>query len=265
MEKRIITLTTDFGAKDPFVGIMKGVIWGINPHAVTVDLCHEIEQGNILRASGILNSSMDYFPSGSLHVIVVDPGVGSHRRKILVKSENRFFIGPDNGVLTAPLKSKGFDFVLEILNSEYFLHPVSNTFHGRDIFAPVAAHLSLGKDPNSFGKLINDPGLLKLSEPEPLPGGEMKGEVTHKDRFGNMSTNLNLPPGEKVEEWQLHVKGFKEIPLRTHYAESKEDELSALINSEGVVELFVKNGDASERFGLEEGSEVFIERKEIEK
>ena len=263
MESRIITLTTDFGRRDPFVGIMKGVILGINPKALLVDLCHEVEPGNILRAAYIVNSAVSFFPPHSIHLVVVDPGVGSERRKVVVKAGDAFFVGPDNGVLTFPLKDPKREAVVEILNQDFFLQPTSATFHGRDIFAPVAAHLSLGKSIKSFGEKMEDPVLLDLPEPEMLEEGKLKGAVVYEDWFGNLATNLSIPPEEEAFPWRVRTGGGKIIPLHTHYAQAAEGELSALINSSGALELFVKDGSASERFGLKEGDEIFLEKIRI--
>ncbi len=261
MDNRIITLTTDFGVSDPFVGIMKGVILGINPGITIVDLCHEVEPGNIVRASYVISSAIGFFPPNTIHVIVVDPGVGSNRKNILVKCGNSFFLSPDNGVLTFPLKNEKIDCVVEILNHEYFLKPVSATFHGRDIFSPVAAHLSLGKEPISFGKEMDFPVLLELPEPEVEKNGKITGTMVYRDRFGNMETNLVLPQAKEISRWKLCDDITENIPLCAYYASAKEGELSALVNSSGYIELFVKNGNAVEKFGMKEGRRVVLKKR----
>lgn len=263
MESRVITLTTDFGHRDPFVGIMKGVILKINPRAHLVDLCHEVEPGNVLRAAYILNAAIPFFPPHTIHLVVVDPGVGSDRRKIVVKAGDAFFVAPDNGVLTFPLKNPKLETVVEILDQDLFLQPTSATFHGRDIFAPAAAHLSLGKNIKSYGGKVGDPKVLELPAPEILEEGRMKGAVVYTDWFGNLATNLGLPPEEEIFLWRVRTAADFVAPLHTHYAEAAEGKLAALVNSWGQVELFVKDGSASERFGLKEGEEIFLEKIRI--
>lgn len=261
MNKRVITLATDFGQRDPFVGIMKGVILRINPQALIVDLCHEIEPGNIVRACYCLDSAIPFFPKDTIHVVVVDPGVGSDRKKIIVKTGEAYLVAPDNGVLTLAMKNMGFDIAVEAMNADYFIHPVSSTFHGRDVFAPVAAHLSLGKDLASFGKKIDRPVLLDLPEPELLKNGETQGTMVYRDRFGNMATNLRPAPGENAFDCLLKTVSKKHVPLVTHYAAAREGELSGLVNSSGYIELFVKNGNGADAFNLNEGDLVFLKKK----
>jgi len=261
MTQRILTLISDFRSKDPFVGIMKGVILGINPNARLVDLCHEIDQGDTLRASYILDASLPYFPRDTIHVVVVDPGVGSSRKKILVKSAGAYFIAPDNGVLSVPLKRHGWDMAVEIINPEFFLHPASATFHGRDVFAPVAAHLSLGTDIRSFGGETEGLVLWDIPAPVAVRGRDIRGEIIYKDTFGNMTTNLRLARGENPLQCQLRIRGGKKIPLVTHYSAVREKELSSIINSSGLVEIFVRNGDAAQEFGLRLGEGVDLEQK----
>jgi hypothetical protein len=237
---------------------MKGVILGINPQASIVDLCHEIEPGNLVRASYCLDSALPFFPQDTIHVAVVDPGVGSDRKKIIVKRNCMYLVAPDNGVLSVVLKNRGFDLVMEVLNPDYFIHPVSSTFHGRDIFAPVAAHLSLGKDLASFGKEMARPFLLEMPETKFLKNGETQGAMVYRDRFGNMATNLHPAHGREALNCRLKTSGKEDIPLVTHYAAAEKGALSGLINSSGYIELFVKNGNGAEEFGLKEGDVVIL-------
>ena len=156
MERKLITLTTDFGYKDPFVGIMKGVLVGINPDCRIIDLSHEVPPQDPMAGALVLRCSAPYFPKGTIHVVVVDPGVGTNRRPLLIESEGHFFIGPDNGVLSFALEGKEVGQIIELSNGIYHLKPTSTTFHGRDIFAPVAAYLSLGIPAQDFGTRVKD-------------------------------------------------------------------------------------------------------------
>src|SRR5262245_32283700 len=189
-----ITLTTDFGTRDWFVGTMKGVILGIKPRARVVDITHEIAPGDIRGGAFALMASCRYFPKGTLHVAVVDPGVGSRRRAIAVRTANSILIGPDNGVLSWALRGETIQSIRQLENRRYFLEPVSRTFHGRDIFAPVAAHLSRGVALERLGRELHD--LVRLPWPEPVKQREeIRGEIVYIDRFGNAITNIR---GERI-------------------------------------------------------------------
>ena len=185
----VITLTTDFGYRDPFVGIIKGVIAAINSRAQVIDLTHGVPAQNIVAAALILQHSVRFFSAGTIHVVVVDPGVGSVRKPILVEHEDHYFIGPDNGVLSLALDGNVPQRIIELTNAEYHLEQVSNTFHGRDIFAPVAAHLSLGIPTTQFGKSLDT--LVNVNMPQVLCGeNRLEGEIIYADSFGNLFTNI---------------------------------------------------------------------------
>jgi len=186
----VISLITDFGQKDNFVGVMKSVILSINPTAKIVDVCHEVKPHDILTGAFLLKSSFKYFPKGSLHLVVVDPGVGSERKKLLVKTKDYYFVAPDNGVLSLALKGQAPSKIIEITNKKYFLKPASDTFHGRDIFAPVAAYLSEGKNLSTFGKRIKSIKELRLSQPQ-ITSKALAGEIIYIDRFGNLVSNID--------------------------------------------------------------------------
>src|ERR1044071_3028033 len=185
----LITLTTDFGHTDPFVGIMKGVIAGLNPSVRVIDITHGIPPQDLMAGALVLRHSVAYFPPGSVHVVVVDPGVGTTRRPLLVQCADFFLIGPDNGVLRLALEANEPVSIVELSNLEYHLHPTSSTFHGRDIFAPVAAHLSRAVDPAKFGPQVHDfvrlgwPPIVKTSE-------SIAGQVVYIDGFGNLFTTI---------------------------------------------------------------------------
>ncbi|MBI4665742.1 MAG: SAM-dependent chlorinase/fluorinase [Nitrospinae bacterium] len=261
----IITLTTDFGITDPFVGVMKGVMLSINPSARFVDITHEIEPQNIKQAVYVISSSFEYFPAGSIHLCVVDPGVGSERKPLAFEAEGHFFVGPDNGIFTEVARKRKPAQIREITNPAYMLEKISATFHGRDIFAPSAAHLSMGAPLESFGpRLANLKSMDLPWEMRPSPN-LLVGEIIYIDQFGNAITNLTRALIEKtarelnssvikVELEEASVDGI--LP---HYsAAGDEDTLSATFGSWDTLELFVKNGDAALLYGLETETDVRI-------
>ncbi|MFX1297384.1 MAG: S-adenosyl-l-methionine hydroxide adenosyltransferase family protein, partial [Promethearchaeota archaeon] len=189
MQEPIITLLTDFGEKDPYVGEMKGVILSICPNAKIIDLSHDIEKHNIYEGSFFLYSTAKYYPKHTIHLVVIDPGVGSERKSLVIQSKNYYFVGPDNGVLSLAALDNKIQKVIEINNPSYFLKPVSDTFHGRDIFAPIAAHLANNTTPEKFGSLTQT--WIQIKIPEVLiKKNEIIGEIIHIDRFGNLVTNI---------------------------------------------------------------------------
>ena len=260
----IITLTTDFGYKDPFAGIMKGMILNINPFVSIIDITHEITPQNILEAALSIEMSYASFPHKTIHVVVVDPGVGSARRPILVSTDDYLFIGPDNGVFTQIYKLYlGSLNVLHITAAHYFLPHISTTFHGRDVFAPVAAYLSRGIEISNFGESISDFMTIPVPSPNAIKKNIIEGEVIYLDRFGNAVTNIkshhiddlfsNNPEGTL----KIFVKG-KEAPLKHHYSQATDAGLYSLINSYGYLELFVLRGKASADFGITVGQKVGV-------
>src|ERR1051325_1478315 len=209
----VISLMTDFGIKDGTVGVMKGVIWGICPSAQIVDLCHMIQPQNIREAGYILARTVPYFPEGSIHVVVVDPGVGTQRRPMAAQIGDWFYVGPDNGLITnwlerAEVSGWSTEFV-ELTEHKYWLQNISNTFHGRDIFSPVAAYLASGVPLTDLGMPFTDPVKLILPKPIQLQNG-WSGEVIHIDHFGNIGTNIRLehldPVMDKKEQIIVHIK-----------------------------------------------------------
>jgi len=267
----LITLTTDFGLYDAYVAAMKGVILSINPKVTIVDLCHSIEPQNITQAAFILSTTYRYFPSDAIHVVVVDPGVGTERRAVLLVTPSAFFLAPDNGVLSYVVEefappgeehpSAGERWLgpelraIALSNPRFWLHPISDTFHGRDIFAPVAAHLSLGTPATDFGDLI--PTLITLPTPraEKREDDVLVGHVLHIDHFGNLITDVkreDLPRGKLFVEVAGHIID----DLSPSYAEA--DELMAIIGSSGHLEVSVKNGSAARLLGAKIGDEVSI-------
>ncbi|HHT9144808.1 MAG TPA: SAM hydrolase/SAM-dependent halogenase family protein [Candidatus Wunengus sp. YC61] len=187
---RIITLLTDFGNQDAYVGIMKGIIAGINPFANIVDICHSVPPQDIFGGAYLLYSSYKYFPKKTIHVAVVDPGVGSRRDIVCVETKDYFFLAPDNGLLSFIIQNEKPKGIFRITNNKYFLTSPSNTFHGRDVFAPVAAHLSLGVKPQQLGNKINQLEQLDIPKPVHRKTGQVEGQIIYIDQFGNLITNI---------------------------------------------------------------------------
>ena len=241
--KRIITLTTDFGINDHYVGSMKGVVLGINNEAVITDITHGIPKYDIFKAAYTLRGFYKYFPKDSIHVVVVDPGVGSERRPIIVQTQESIFIGPDNGVFSFVLKESKSVNVFEITNSEFMLEDLSSTFHGRDIFAPVAAHLSLGVDIQDFGEVLKNPISLEIRKPE-LKGDEIVGEVIYVDSFGNLVTNI---PGDLLKGYsKVQLGEFVIDSVAGSYQDVAKGNLLAIIGSSGLLEISINQGSAAD-------------------
>ena len=241
--KRIITLTTDFGIDDHYVGSMKGVVLGINNEAVITDITHGIPKYDIFKAAYTLRGFYKYFPKDSIHVVVVDPGVGSERRPIIVQTQESIFIGPDNGVFSFVLKESKSVNVFEITNSEFMLEDLSSTFHGRDIFAPVAAHLSLGVYIQDFGEVLKNPISLEIRKPE-LKGDEIVGEVIYVDSFGNLVTNI---PGDLLKGYsKVQLGEFVIDSVAGSYQDVAKGNLLAIIGSSGLLEISINQGSAAD-------------------
>jgi S-adenosylmethionine hydrolase len=242
----IITLTTDFGAGDHYAGVMKGVIAGINSSAVVIDITHGIEAYNIAEAAFKLHASYSYFPEGTVHVAVVDPGVGSARRAIAAEAGGYLFVGPDNGVFSMIFDKCGIDRIVEITNPGFMLLTVSATFHGRDIFAPAAAHLSKGAALEELGNELSS--WEKLDIPRPVDGGDvLAGIAVYADRFGNLVTNI---PGPVITNSAGVRAGDVNISrISGSYADGEEGELIALVGSSGFLEISINKGSALEFFG----------------
>ncbi len=264
--RRVITLLTDFGFSDPFVGVMKGVILGINPDAVLVDLCHGTTAHDPSEAAFLLSISYRYFPKGTIHVAVVDPGVGGPRRPILVACDGHLFVGPDNG-LFVPLAEKGGPLAVRAITAaQHFLHPISATFHGRDIFAPVTAYLSLGAEPANFGELIDDYVQLALPRPSRSGASSIRGQILHIERFGNLVTNVAradleaLIAGAPLTTLVAQAAGHT-VPVVSYYGQVAPGELGAVIGSWDYLEVFVNQGDAARLLGLGRGSELVVSRR----
>ena len=256
----IISLTTDFGLKDPYAGVMKGVILSINPGATVVDISHGITPQNILEGAFVVSQAYPYFPLGTIHVAVVDPGVGGKRRPIIVETERYFFVGPDNGVFTWVLERERVRRVIHITRDEYLLREVSRTFHGRDVFAPVAAHLSMGVDPEAMGEPIHEPTMIQM--PRPVKRGRwIAGEVVYIDSFGNCVTNIPADEVEEARDVVIRVKGLVIKGLSEAYEEGERGKPLALIGSASLLEIGSYMENASRLFHIKEGDKVEVIRR----
>jgi S-adenosylmethionine hydrolase len=253
----LITLTTDFGPSDHFVGVMKGVIAGIARQAQVVDITHEVSAFEVSDGAFTIAQAYRYFPKKTIHVVVVDPGVGSARRPILAEMAGQYFIAPDNGVLSM-IYSREQPKVRHITADRYFLNPVSRTFHGRDIFAPVAAHLAAGVLPAKFGKPIED--FLKLTLDQPTRTGKRAwtGTVLKVDHFGNLITNLHIDEflDVRTRPFELNI-GLETISrLALTFSEGNQGELFVIAGSSGYIEVTANQSSAAKRLGVGVGSPV---------
>ena len=253
----ILTLMTDFGVRDHYVAAMKGVILGICPTARIADVTHEVSSYEIAEAAYLLAQTWQYFPKKTVHVVVVDPGVGSMRRPILAEVDGHRFIAPDNGVLTPILTREGCK-VRHITNDRYFREPVSHTFHGRDIFAPSAAHLAAGVTPAKFGPRINDYLRLTFERPTRTARRGWTGAILHVDHFGNIVTNIPVAEFPHIEREPFEIiVGFKTVDkLATSYAEMPPGELFAIVGSSGYIEISSNQASAAKLVGCETGAPV---------
>jgi S-adenosyl-L-methionine hydrolase (adenosine-forming) len=256
----IITLSTDFGWDDPYVGIMKGVILGINPRVTLVDINHGLFHHRLPEAAFKLGAIAGYFPRGTIHLAVVDPGVGGFRRPLVVKTKEHYWIGPDNGIFSQILRAFPDFRVFHLTNPDYFLKQVSHTFHGRDVFAPAAAHLSRGLSINTFGKPLSDPVLLDLPEPE-VKNNVLIGQVLYADRFGNLITNLSqamVKPFSNLPSLLIRIGSHRVQGLQETYAQVKPGRLLALFGSSGYLEIACNLGSAAKTVGYEAGKMLKI-------
>lgn len=258
----IITLLTDFGAQDYFTGAMKGVILSINPAAAIIDITHEIPPQDIQAAAFNLLSCYKDFPAGTIHVAVVDPGVGSNRRAILVECADQFFVGPDNGLVSWIIEREGKFVARQITGDHFFRKPISPTFHGRDVFAPVAGALSKGVAPEEIGPVMDNPVMLPALSPS-ASGRGLEGSIIHIDRFGNCITSFTtehvneerIAAGAKLLVSERQIGSF-----RRFFADQggPESELFMLIGSVGFVEIAAQNASAAEILSAKRGDFVLL-------
>ncbi|HOV89129.1 MAG TPA: SAM-dependent chlorinase/fluorinase [Syntrophorhabdaceae bacterium] len=254
-ELPIITLLTDFGLKDTYVGQMKAVIFSINPRAKIIDITHEIEPQDIREAAFLIKEYYGFFPQGSIHVAVVDPEVGSSRRPLAIKKEGQIFIGPDNGIFSLILDDACKIYTIE--NKEFMLKKISTTFHGRDIFAPVAANISLGIDFNLLGKRIWDPVLLSNIYPK-VESNNLYGEIVRFDRFGNAITNIDSNTFYDFiahREYRIEIGAISFSSIANSYFEG---DLICLFGSSGYLEFGCYKGSFRDRMGASRGDEVRV-------
>jgi S-adenosyl-L-methionine hydrolase (adenosine-forming) len=251
----IITLTTDFGLRDSFVGTMKGVILGIAPTVQIVDLTHGVAVGNIRGGAFSLMTAAPFFPAGTIHVAVIDPGVGSTRKAIAIRTRQSIFIGPDNGVLSWAVREQDILEIRTMENSALFLPQVSSTFHGRDVFAPAAAWLAAKREFRELGPELED--FQRASWPEPIRFQQgWKTEVIHVDTYGNAVTALAA--GRAHEAQSVTLRGDIQIPFHQFYGAVPPGEALAIIGSSGFVEIAVNQGNAASELSLRPGSEVIV-------
>jgi S-adenosylmethionine hydrolase len=253
----VITLMTDFGLRDHYVAAMKGVILGICPSARIVDVTHDVSSYEIPEAAFLLSQTWPYYPKKTVHVVVVDPGVGSPRRPILAELDGHRFVAPDNGVLTPVLTREGCK-VRHITSDAYFRHPVSQTFHGRDVFAPVAAHLARRVTAAKLGPLIQNHLRLTLERPMRTARRGWTGSILHVDRFGNIVTNFALDDFPLIETQAFEFSvGFRTVEkLARSYAEMPPGELFAIVGSSGFLEISANQQSAAKLLGCETGAPI---------
>jgi S-adenosyl-L-methionine hydrolase (adenosine-forming) len=259
----IITLTTDFGTNDHFIGTMKGVILSIEPDAQIIDICHSVQAFDVLDGALTISQAYSYFPTGTIHMVVVDPGVGTARRPLIVSSDRHHFVAPDNGVLSLIYQREQRLSARHVTGEHYFLQPVSNTFHARDIFSPVAAYLAKGVDPEKFGEAVTD--FVRFSAPKPKAANEntLRGVVLKVDRFGNLITNITPQDapmlfGENPGAFKIMV-GTREIrEIKDAYALGAPGEVFGILGSMGYLEIAANRGAAAQILGVGKGTDVNI-------
>jgi S-adenosylmethionine hydrolase len=254
----IITLTTDFGLADHFVGVMKGVILGIHPAAQLIDISHGVQPYDIADGAFTIAQAYRYFPKKTIHVVVVDPGVGSARRPLLAEIAGQYFVAPDNGVLSMVFAREQAVQVRHITNERYFLEPVSRTFHGRDVFSPVAAHLAAGVTPAQFGMRIEDYIRATFDKPTHTGKHQWRGAILKVDHFGNLATNFHLDdfPAIRTHAFALNV-GMQSITrLALTFSECDPGELFVVVGSSGYLEVAASQASAAKTLGCGPGSPV---------
>ncbi|MBU6391715.1 MAG: SAM-dependent chlorinase/fluorinase [Planctomycetes bacterium] len=290
--QRSITLLTDFGYQDAYAGIMKGIIAEINPLANIIDICHNVPPQDIFNGAYLLHTAYKYFPKDTIHVAIVDPGVGSKRDIVCIKTKDYFFLVPNNGILSFIVQEEKPKGIFRVTNNKYFLPTTSNTFHGRDIFAPIAAHLSLGVKPQLLGIKISQLTLLDIPKPTSKKTGILEGQIIYIDRFGNLITNIkrehlaqySLNQTQNKDQWSedrsqtsdtLKKTSKKKIPLPCNtiettigkkkirglsktYTDAKPGEPLVLFGSAGFLEVSVNQGNAQKYFRVNNGNKIII-------
>ena len=264
LKKNLITLTTDFGSKDYFVGSLKGVMLSINSDANIVDISHEIASHDIWGATYLLANVYKHFPPYTIHFVVIDPGVGSQRRPIIAVTDKHYFIAPDNGILSFIYDDPGFSRVIHITAEHYFLPVLGSTFHARDIFAPCAAWLSKGVEVDKFGDIITDYVKFNIPAGRVESDSVLAGEVVYIDKFGNSITNITFEDIRSFVEktgrnsYSISVKDQRFGGLAPYYASVGKGEAGVVVNGNGNLEIFVNQGDARKALGLRRGEKVSV-------
>ena len=261
--KPIISLITDFGQENHFVGVIKGVILNINPDVEIVDITHQVGSYDIFDAAFTLAQSYKYFPTDTIHMVVVDPGVGTARRPLLARSMNYKFVAPDNGVLSLIYEKEENLEVRHITSDHYFMNPVSNTFHGRDIFAPVVGWLSKWVDVDKFGEVIEDYAKFSAPKPKRIDEKLLKGVALKVDKFGNIITNItpeDVPQlfSENPPPFRIIINQQEVTRLNLAYSMGKPSEIFAIVGSSGFIEICTNRGSASKMLNANRGAEVGV-------
>ena len=261
--KQVVTLITDFGDTDHFVGVMKGVIRSINPDVDIVDVCHQVNSYDVFDAAFTLAQSYRFFPSDTIHLVVVDPGVGTARRPLLARTIEHKFVAPDNGVLSLVYEREESIEVRHITSDHYFLNPVSNTFHARDVFAPVVGWLSRGVEVDKFGEPISDYAKFTSPRPKRVSDQLIKGVVLRVDKFGNMITNImpdDVPPlfSENPPPFRIVINQQEITKLHLSYSMGKPAEVFAIVGSSGYLEICTNRGSAAKILNAGRGTEVGV-------
>jgi S-adenosylmethionine hydrolase len=246
----IITLTTDFGTSDGYVGTMKGVILSIALDVTLVDITHEIAPQNVRQAAYVLHASAPYFPSGTIHLAVIDPGVGSQRRALVIRTSDGFLVGPDNGLFALFLADEPGAECHAITQPAFMRPHISATFHGRDVFAPVAAHLASGVNLDLLGPRVSDPVTFPIPKPAQQPDGSWLGHVLYADHFGNLVTSLTDDLLAHIHQAEISIGQRRIAGIKRTYAQAAPGDLIALVGSSGHVEISVVNGNAAQSLGL---------------
>lgn len=258
----IITLTTDFGLNDHFVGTMKGVILGIVPEAEIVDISHSVQAFDVLDGALSIAQAYSFFPERTVHMVVVDPGVGTARRPIVASTDRYHFVGPDNGVLSLVYGKEERLHVRHVTAEHYFLQPLSNTFHGRDIFAPLAAYVAKGVDPAKFGDEVEDFVRFNAPRPKPINEHQLRGVVLKVDRFGNLITNItpeDIPAiFQERSAFKILIGGREVIEIKSTYAEGAPGEIFGILGSMGYLEIAANRGAAAQILGIGKGTDVNV-------
>lgn len=248
----MVTLLTDFGTQDPYAAMMKGVILSVNPRARIVDISHHIQPGAVDQAARMLQETFPYFPQGTVHVAVVDPGVGTERRAVAARIDSHLFVGPDNGIFWPIIETCQPAQIIHLCERGYFLPEVSDTFHGRDLFAPAAGHLSLGVSLREMGPIIRDPVRLLFSRPS-VHGGDLYGRVVRVDRFGNLISNirrLDMERFSRGDPVRIQIGALAVDGTQRTYGQAAAGEALALFGSLGCLEIAVNRGRAVDRIGI---------------